>query len=297
MRSDPALWVANQFYTKLVGNVIPAKFFGFDIPKQNELTMPSGRPHLEIVCHCWQYAHMLVYQISSLVNFVPTELAVTYSLFYAEEDEQTQKLVDAFSAMSISNVSWNWNKLPKESLFRRAIGRNQAALNSTANWLWFTDCDLVFHEGCLDTLSASLKTQQTGLLYPARESITDLLPADHPMIDQSLAKAPPLDIDTSLFHNNEISKAKGAFQIVHGDVARAAGYCNNMKLYQQPDSRWRKTYEDTVFRNLIGYQGEPVDVPQLYRIRHVAKGRYAKDSAISDIRSKIRHAQEDSKAQ
>lgn len=292
MRSDPAIWVANQFYTKLVGNVIPASWFGFDIPQQNTLSMPQGKPHLEIVCHCWQYAHMLVYQISSLVNFPPQALSVTYSLYYADEDEQTQKVVDAFSQMQVPGVTWNWNRLPKESIFRRAIGRNQAALNTQANWLWFTDCDLIFHKDCLDTLAQSLTTKQTGLLFPAQEFITDMLPADHPMIDRSLERTPPLDIDTSLFHVNKISKAKGAFQIVHGDIARAAGYCNNMKLYQQPDSRWRKTYEDTVFRNLIGYQGEAIEIPQLYRIRHVAKGRYAEDSTLSEIRSKIRHAQD-----
>jgi len=154
--------------------------------------------------------------------------------------------------------------------------------------LWFTDCDLIFHKGCLDTLAGSLKTKQTGLLFPAEEFITDLLPSDHPVIEKSLEQPQPIDIDTSMFYENKITKAKGAFQIVHGDVARAAGYCNNMKLYQQPDNRWRKTYE----RNLIGYEGEPIDIPQLYRIRHVAKGRYAKDSAISDIRSKIRQTQE-----
>ncbi len=292
MRSDPAIWVANQFYTKLVGKLIPAKWFGFEIPQQHELSMPGNKPHLEIVSHCWQYAHMWSYQISSLLNFPPQSLSVTYTLYYADEDEKTQAMVDAFSDITVPNVTWNWNRLPKESIFRRAIGRNQAALNSTADWLWFSDCDLIFHRDCLDTLAGFLSTKQTGLLYPAYEGITDMLPSDHPMIDEDSERELPNDIDTSLFYRNDITKAKGAFQIVHGDVARAAGYCNKLSLYQQPDNRWRKTYEDTVFRNLIGYEGEPVEIPNLYRIRHVAKGRYTKDSNISELRSKIRHVQD-----
>lgn len=50
--------------------------------------------------------------------------------------------------------------------------------------------------------------------------------------------------------------------------------------------------DPAVLKYLIGYQGEPVNITQLYRIRHASKARYAKDSVISDLQSEIRQNQE-----
>lgn len=289
MLTDPAIWVANQFYTKFVGKVLPAKWFGVTPPSQTELSLAQGKIKLDIVSHCWQYSHLLVYQLSSLVNYPPTALEVRYRLFYADEDTGTKALIETFEQLEIPGVTWEWNPISKEELFRRAIGRNRAAKSSHADWLWFSDCDLIFHKDCLDSLARSLHGLQAGLVFPESEQITELFAADHPLITQSLSQPLPIDIDPSIFFHNKITKAKGAFQIVHGDVARAVGYCNGLSLYQQPDKRWRKTYEDTVFRNLLGYEGQGIDVKGLHRIRHSAKGRYTKDSNLSKARSRLRH--------
>lgn len=253
--------------------------------------MPSGKPHLEIVSHCWQYAHLAIYQFSSLAAFAPKNLKVTHTLFHADSDKKTIALAQDFASRKTNNVSWRSVALPKAELFRRAIGRHRAALETKADWVWFADCDLIFGKGCLDSLAVHLKTQQTGLLFPDGERITDLLPPDHPWVTKSLEQPRPVTVDDSQFHPNPIVKAKGAFQIVHGDVARHMGYCGDLKLYQQPDNRWRKTYEDTVFRNLLGHEGVPVSIENLMRIRHVAKGRYKEDSTVSDVRKSLRKAQ------
>jgi hypothetical protein len=224
------------------------------------------------------------------VNYPPKNCHLTYTLFHAEEDVGMRELISRFSQMQIPNITWDWQVLPKAELFRRAIGRHRASLNSTADWIWFADCDLIFHEGCLDSVVTAVTGKQTGMVFPAYEGITDLLPPDHSLLNQGISDSGTIDVDTELFQRNTISKAKGAFQIVHGDVARAAGYCGSIPLYQKPSEQWRKTYEDTVFRRLIDYVGEPVDIKNLYRIRHAEKGRYAKDSRLSAFRKKLRKA-------
>ncbi len=294
MRSDLTLWLANQYYTKLVGRVVPASWYAKKPPATRELSLPKHTPHLEIVSHCWQYAHLAVYQFSSLVRHPPTELTVTHTLFHADSDQQTTKLAADFAAIDTPNVTWRSIALPKADLFRRAIGRNQAAKSTSADWVWFADCDLIFDRNCLDSLAVHLKSKQAGLLFPSQERITELLPPDHPWVTQSLEQPLPVDVDTNQFHHNDITKAKGAFQIVHGDVARTMGYCDGLALYQQPDTRWRKTYEDTVFRNLLGHEGVPVPIDNLLRIRHSAKGRYKNNSAISDVRTELRKRQKSS---
>jgi len=192
----------------------------------------------------------------------------------------------------VPNVSWQWVELPKQELFRRAIGRNHAALNTEADWIWFSDCDLIFHKQCLESLANALVDKQQAMVFPQQEFITDLLESAHPLLNQN--NEDTVDIDTSLFVKNTINKAKGAFQIVHGDVARACGYCRDMSMYQAPMQRWSKTYEDSIFRRLIASEGEPIDIPGLYRIRHIEKGRYVKGRKISALRREIRVATDDS---
>lgn len=288
MSSDPVIWLANQYYTKVVGNVVPTRWLGVDLPPLESLSIPTGRLKLEIVSHCWQYAHLLVYQLSSLVKYTPKTCDITYTLFYSTEDSQTVELISQFDDIDIPGIKWQWIPIAKEKLFRRAIGRHQITQSTNSDWLWFSDCDLIFHQGCLDSLAESLRGQQIYLAYPASENVTEMLPADHTLIVDSLKGDLPVDIDPSVFKPNTIEKAKGAFQIVHADLARKVGYCGNIGTYQKPDSHWRKTYEDTAFRKLIGTDGVPVDVRALHRIRHQSKGRYKENSALSNLRRTLR---------
>lgn len=288
MSSDLSVWLRNLFYNRMVGSVLPVTWFAPKVPATHELTVHTGRLHLQIVSHSWQYAHLSQFQLSSLVNYPPQDCDLTYTLFHAAEDTAMRTLIDRFAKIDVPNITWDWQVLPKQELFRRAIGRHRAARSSRAHWLWFADCDLIFHQGCLDSLAAALAGLQQPLVFPDHEGITELLPAEHPMLNQSLGDTGTVDIDPALFYRNDISKAKGAFQIVHGDVARTSGYCGTLKLYQAPSTIWRKTYEDTVFRRLIETEGQSVPVDNLYRIRHAEKGRYAKGTALSGVRGLIR---------
>jgi hypothetical protein len=101
-----------------------------------------------------------------------------------------------------------------------------------------------------------------------------------------------LDIDTARFEFQTMRHATGGYQIVHGDVARACGYCEQLKFFQRPVERWSKAFEDRTFRWLMGTGGVPLDVPGVYRIRHRHKGRYGDNRLEARIRSKIRRVQE-----
>ena len=48
--------------------LVPSRWY-LKPPKREQLTARSGVLDIEIVSHCWQYAHLLAYQLSSLVNF------------------------------------------------------------------------------------------------------------------------------------------------------------------------------------------------------------------------------------
>ena len=292
MQSGFGTWLYKQLYCRLIGTVLPVHWFGPKPPAIEGLSETPESPHLQIVSHCWQYAHLSVYQLSSLANFPPESFKLTYTLYYAAEDEATARLAKKFAQKRLRNITWQWIEIPRSELFRRAIGRNRSALATTADWIWFADCDLIFHDGCLESVIDSLKTLKARLAYPASEQITELLPAEHPIVNLPTDLPQVVDIDPSMFRHNPIEKAKGAFQIVHGDVARHCGYCKDLSHYQTPTDRWRKTFEDTAFRKLIADEGTPIPVTGLHRIRHQVKGRYAKDSIVSDVRKNLRQLED-----
>lgn len=284
-------YFAALFFRLAAGGMIPARWFEADLPERSVRAAKTGRLHLEIVSHCWKYSHLLIYQLSSLVKAPPENIDVTMTVFYSPEDDETRRLLEFFGQQKVAGVDWNWSPLPTQSLFRRAIGRNLAALRTKADWVWFTDCDLMFRENCLDELAMVLQGRRDALLFPEEERTTELLAADNPMLHAGSSEPRVLDIDTDSFTTRKITKATGPLQIAHGDVCRAVGYCRNISVYQKPVESFAKCHEDRVFRWLLRSQGKPISVPGVYRIRHIAKGRYTGSETRSRLRRWLRVSQ------
>ncbi|MFT6268760.1 MAG: hypothetical protein ACJAVV_001575 [Alphaproteobacteria bacterium] len=285
---------AIQAYRLVFGRILPQSLLRDKIPPESERKAVDGMFNLEVVSHCWGYANMLTYQLSSFVNYPPTKLHLTATVFYAQEDTETKAALDFFGQIVVPNVTWNFQALPKGKLFRRGIGRNMAARSTIAEWVWFTDCDIIFHENCLDSLADSLQGEKGLLFFPEEERVTEMLEDNDPMLVKD-AKTRVIDIQAEQFslykRDKNRNKARGPFQIVHGDVARAIGYCERLFMFQTESDRWRKCYEDTAFRWLLGTNGKPKHIEGVFHIHHVTKGRYTEDSKISKMRSKIRLSQ------
>lgn len=255
---------------------------GSGLPAKLSPTPPQ--PHIEIVSHCWQYSHMLAYQLWSLVEHTPLQQPVTMTVYFSREDTATEALLDFFARKNIPNLSWNWQSLPSCYLFRRAIGRNLSAKNTRADWIWFTDCDLVFGQDCLNALGRTLAGRCHPLVYPALEYRSTPLPEHHPLLDKTRSLLLPQRLPYALFKATAISRATGPLQIVHGEAARACGYCAQVYLYQKPARHWCKANEDRVFRQILGTQGTPVDFGPVYRLQHQDKGRYQKRGPLGKLR-------------
>lgn len=280
--------LAGIFLQLAASGRLPARWFRPPLPPAGQRTAQTGPLDIEVVSHCWQYAHFLVYQLSSLVQYPPRDARVTMTVYYCEEDADTAALLAYFGAMQVPGVTWQWRSLPRTALFRRGIGRNEAALATEAHWIWFTDCDLMFREGCLDGLVQCLQGRTDALVYPRVERVTSLLPDQDPMLTPGLDLCRLVDVDDSRFTELPRDCATGPLQITHGDVARAVGYCSRLKYYQRPSDTWRKTREDRVFRWLLGTNGTPMDIPGVYRIRHASKGRYTGGAVNTRLRSLVR---------
>lgn len=280
------------FYRFAANGWIPSRWFLRNFPNREQRSAQTGTLHIEIVSHCWNYAHLLIYQLSSLLENAPQRAQITMTVFSSIEDQKTQQLMAYFSAMDTPGIRWNLRNLEKEKLFRRAIGRNIAALESTADWIWFTDCDLLFGPGCLDSLSDALQGLRDPLVFPKSEFCTDLLNEDADLLRHGHGKPGLRTPDYQLFQPKPRTRATGPLQITHGDIARACGYCRDIGYYQQPSPKWCKAHEDRAFRWLLNTQGRPVDVQSVYRIRHAEKGRYTGSSWQNSLRRYIRRIQD-----
>ena len=288
LRDYAELW----FLRFAAGGWVPARWFMKTLPPEEQRAARTGILELEIVSHCWRYSHLLAYQLSSLVLYPPSRLKVTVTVFHATGDEDTVAMLRFFSTWNIPNVTWNWQVMDAHQLFRRAIGRNRAARKSKADWIWFTDCDVAFHRGCLNALADALQGRRDALVYPREERCSHLLDSSDPMLNPDRSELRLVDIDPARFSIvKQRDRATGPLQIVHGDVARACGYCESLRVYQKPSRKWTKATEDRAFRWLLGTQGVPIDVPGVYRIRHMAKGRYQGSRLSNFLRARIRKAQ------
>lgn len=284
------LWRGAQerFLRVAATGYVPAGLFQRERPHPEMLAARTGHLDLEIVSHCWNYDFLLVYQLSSLVNHPPSRLDVRMTVFHAPEDVRTAALLSFFGSIQVPGVTWNWQPLKKEMLLRRSIGRNLAAKSTTADWAWFTDCDVIFHHGCLDALADALQGRRDPLVFPRCESVTSLLAHSDPMLGVSADGPQIVEIDPSRFAPRKLAQATGPLQITHGDAARAFGYCDALRVYQQPADQWRKCHEDRAFRWLLRTDGVAVDVPGVFRIRHASKGRYVGNRAVAFVRGSSR---------
>jgi len=99
------------FFRFAAGGKVPAQWFEPNLPLQQDRAAKTGQLQLEVVSHCWNYSHFLVYQLSSLVLFPPHKLDVTMTVFYSPEDKKTAELLAFFKEQKVPGVTWNWQPL------------------------------------------------------------------------------------------------------------------------------------------------------------------------------------------
>ena len=280
--------LARRALKLLAGTPLPAHWWYPSLPPAPARAAREGPLSIEIVSHCWRYSRLLAYQLTSLIDHPITDARVRMTVFHGKEDTQTVNLLAFIKEHSVKNLEWNWRVLPKEQLFRRAIGRNLAALESHADWLWFTDCDLTFQANCLNSLNSALQGRRDALVFPRTESKTDAYAAHDAEQPNTLETPELLRVSPAEFIAHQVTRATGPLQITHGDVARSVGYCNAVPYYQQPQTRWQKADEDRMFRWLLGTPGIAVDVDGVCRVQHIQKGRYADSGSVTSLRRRIR---------
>lgn len=231
---------------------------------------------IELVTHCYQYASLLKYQLSSLVlNPPPADIGLKVTVFYTEDDTETSNVLRSFLQFQIPNLEWNWRSQPPLELCRRSIGRNLAALASDADWIWFTDADYWFGSECWASFR-KLGTHESCLIYPRYVSHHRTHAMGDVAIHAAHSREGLIGADPAEFEPKKMRKAIGGIQIAKGEVCREKGYLKNGRKAQTPvrELLFERNKADVWFRRDLGTGGAAADIDEVYRIRHSQAGRY-----------------------
>ncbi len=240
---------------------------------------------LDIVTHCWSgqdvsiYHLLLKMQIRSLISASrKLKFAVRLSVVFTYNDEKTTNIIEEISSARLPFFEIVKFPLPEENLFRRAIGRNLVARSTPADIVWFTDCDHLFTERCLnDTMyHFDYIKDEVDMVWPTHIKIS----TSHKNGDELIRLEEdcgwtPLSINEKNFHVRKERKAIGGLQIVMGDYCRTHGYLNNTRWVKPVTSdHFLSCKCDVPFRRNIDPDRKiPVLINDLYRVRHSRTGR------------------------
>lgn len=214
-----------------------------------------------ITCHgCVHDEYVLTMESSlqSIVDYPPkTEVAVTVCC--TPDDSKMIAVAKKFPFTYVLPMN-------QRNIFRRCVSRDIATAHCPESAIWFADADLMFGEGCLDYVSDNTPPG-TPILFPRW-----ILEYKEDAFIDSVVR-----IDRSKFPVRRWARnAHGGFQIMAGDMARTHGYLRSKKWQAMlSDKLFPDFRDDNAFRSYWrsrGY-GDPIgiEVPELYRIRHIPR--------------------------
>ena len=247
---------------------------------------------IQIISHAFcppgvgHYAEHLKWQWASLTNYPPS-VPTTLSVCFTGSDDATCERLSKMHQMILDGrtdplVKLQTLQMRPSQLFRRAIGRNWLAKRSSADVVWFSDCDYLFGPDCLKTL-AELAGRTSGLVMPQtilinKDAGNKAEKADHAVGDRMVADNLDYDlpqIDPSLFASRQQRICIGGCQIVGGNLAREIGYLDGTDYVQPVDEAngFLSCKCDRVWRHRNNLTATRLPIPNVYRIRHSRDGR------------------------
>lgn len=244
---------------------------------------------IRIVTHAYAiqfplYAVFLRSQLSSLViqpiESVPVK--ITVCCLEEGEDPEIETVLEDFLDLQFHGVL-STHRMTREKLFRRAVGRNEVALQSMEDLIWFCDADYYMGQGCFDAIWeqwCSFPDPKPIFIWPRTTWIHLNHDVGDEFIEASYSERGLIDPteDQTKFKRMRYDFAIGGLQIMNGEHARTHGYLNGTK-WTDPITDWDgpvTTAEDVKFRKVCKSIGDghdaAIDVPELYRLRHSETG-------------------------
>ena len=223
---------------------------------------------LDIVTHSHNYSRCLAYQLSSLVLFPPKTVDVTFYLYHTPDDQAALNTIEHFKGKMPCEFVTRSPELGY--LYNRAIGRNEVAQATNADWVWFTDADYLFRRDCLDDLNHVVNRRfgenpEVNMVHPLNVLVSEQDVGDRYIAEMNQPEVK--DIVESDFSAMQMLRGIGGIQIAPGKTCREVGYVPWMK---KKLTNWN-FHSDMRFRRSCVVR-HSIDLCHIYRLRHSIRG-------------------------
>ena len=242
--------------------------------------MQKSTNTIEIITHCYSPVEVPIYhwlmkmQMRSLLGVSRNTIKIIFTAIMMEGDELSLGVFTEMQALlELEGIQCKKMMLQKAGFFRRAIGRNQAALATCADVVWFADADYLFMYDSLERAVEQSLTAHADLTWPGMVHIHQQHQFGDALIDRWEAGEQP-EVDLSEFSPRRERRAIGGMQVVNGKYCRSSGYLKDTN-WLKPDEKIGRVYcgSDVAFRRQLKQVLIAGDIPGIYRIRHSTAGR------------------------
>jgi len=274
---DPLPVPNNSTSTVTTSTITVTKTTTTRIPVCHDLpaVIPEGKISIEICIHCFRYQKRLTWMLSSILQQKGDVPNIIINISHTDDDGNptTEQVCNFFRDKGLNIVE---TKVTMKEVSNRALARNKQATATTADWILFSDSDMVYSEFFFDDLQKRLKTiyKDVQLVMGAdRHSLNDQFCIKYfeedkriyPCVIEGAAK------EASGFKLKWITGkgvAAGNFQLVSVKVIKEKG---KGKITDRPGDFWRHTKGDRALRVRLGGRIGIVTMPQ-YHLNHDRMG-------------------------
>lgn len=230
---------------------------------------------LEISIHTYNYQRRLCWMLSSILQQTGNTPDIVVSISYTPNNGNptTESVISFFREKGLNIIDVI---LKKEEVSNRAIARNIRTKETTADWILFADCDMVYDRLFFDHLKKEVEKDKY-------KNETKVIGADRYSLDDNFCikffeednREYPCVIDNV----SDITKLWPIKWIRGGDVApgyfqlaKMSNIRNNGIVYSGKNRDvWRSTKSDREFRLRMGGRVKINTLPQ-YHLNHDRQG-------------------------
>lgn len=221
---------------------------------------------IEIVINCYSYQRRLNWMLNSILQQKGEIPEIVTSISYAENNGNptTEKVIEFFRNKGLKIIDV---PLSFEDVSNRSISRNKRLKETTAEWILFADCDLVYDNMFFANLKKKLESDkfknETKVIGCDRHSLNDKFCIEYFEKDN---REYPCIIEniTEIVEKFPIKWLKGAGTAPgFNQLANVKSIRDRNQVYSGgKKDLWRKTRSDREFRVRLGGRvpiNEPTD--------------------------------------
>ena len=232
--------------------------------------------NLEIVILCYNYQRRLTWMLSSILQQKGDIPNITISIAYTPNNgnPKTEDVIELFKGKGLNIIDII---LTPEQISNRSIARNLRTKETTAEWILYADCDMVYDPYFFEDIKRQLESDafknETKVIGGDRHSLNDKFCIDY------FEKEDKFNYPCVIEDVAEITK-KWPVKWIRGkhncagyfQIARVAAIREKKEVYSGRDrDLWRSTKSDREFRLRMGGKVAMNVLPQ-FHLNHDRNG-------------------------